>query len=302
MNNLKQHSASVLCMVLAFVLLGCTAQQKISRLTDIKKEKAPFLMEQLLDNQLQFEWFSAKVGTKVKLQGKTTKFKSNIRIRKDSAIWVSMSPGVGIEAARVLITTDSVKFINKINKTYFFASISELNERLNTDLDYKILEDFIAGRAVGFDPEEKYKATIDTTARYLLTSKNPRKVRRAVEMEGDPSDEDTTLGITVDENRLQRAMGNLAEDDLFIFQYWLNAENYRLEEIRINDLRLNGVIEINYSEFEALEDGQQFPHKSSMYVTDKVQSIEIDFEFSKVKLNKPASFPFRISDKYERID
>ena len=53
-------------------------------------------------------------------KGKTS-LKGQLRIQSDSLIWLTFSPALGIEAARVLLTNDSVKFINRLNKTYFLV-------------------------------------------------------------------------------------------------------------------------------------------------------------------------------------
>ncbi|HAR20844.1 MAG TPA: DUF4292 domain-containing protein, partial [Cytophagales bacterium] len=48
----------------------------------------------------------------------TNQFSSplTIRIRKDSVIWISVNPALGIEVVRALITKDSIFVIDKIHK------------------------------------------------------------------------------------------------------------------------------------------------------------------------------------------
>ena len=45
-------------------------------------------------------------------------FDVNLRIRKDSAIWISITPLLGIEAARVLINRDSLMILDRVHKTF----------------------------------------------------------------------------------------------------------------------------------------------------------------------------------------
>ena len=40
--------------------------------------------------------------------GQTGTFTLNVRMARDSVIWMSISPALGVEAARVLLTPDSV--------------------------------------------------------------------------------------------------------------------------------------------------------------------------------------------------
>ena len=63
---------------------------------------------------------------------KKNDFNAFIRMRKDSVLWVSVNALLGIEAFRVLITPDSVKVINKLDKVVQLRSVS-LSEG-----DYKV--------------------------------------------------------------------------------------------------------------------------------------------------------------------
>ena len=57
-------------------------------------------------------------------------FKANVRINRDSAIWMSISPALGIEIARVLVLNDSLKLLSKIpdNKFAYISDIAALEE------------------------------------------------------------------------------------------------------------------------------------------------------------------------------
>ncbi|MCB0807539.1 MAG: DUF4292 domain-containing protein, partial [Bacteroidales bacterium] len=93
----------------------------------IKEYGADYLFDKLKENELKFEWFSAKFNLDLIIDKKKNSFRGQLRMRKDSAIWVSFSPALGIEMARLLITEDSVKFINRINKTYFAGDYRVVN-------------------------------------------------------------------------------------------------------------------------------------------------------------------------------
>lgn len=103
-------------------------------------------------NFSDFETFSGKAKVNfTDKEGKTTDVNINIRIKKDSAIWVSLNALLGIEAARVLITPDSVKLINKLDKKIQEQSVSYLQELVNLPLEFKALQDILLGNAVYFD-------------------------------------------------------------------------------------------------------------------------------------------------------
>ena len=70
---------------------------------------------------------------------------ATIRIRKDSIIWFSITPGFGIEAARGLVTRDSLFMLNKLQREYHAYSFAELSRKLNVVVDYDILEAALLG-------------------------------------------------------------------------------------------------------------------------------------------------------------
>lgn len=70
---------------------------------------------------------------------------ASIRMRKDSLIWISVSPGFGLEAARGLITQDSLVLLNKLQKEYYAYSFSELSHKLGVKVDYNVLQAALLG-------------------------------------------------------------------------------------------------------------------------------------------------------------
>lgn len=76
----------------------------------------------------------------------------NIRIKKDSVIWISVT-GVGFEIARGLITPDSIVFMDKFHKDYFVFNYEQLSKQYNFDLNFALLQSIIIGN-LPFPPNE----------------------------------------------------------------------------------------------------------------------------------------------------
>lgn len=70
-------------------------------------------------------------------------FPANIHVKKDSAIWISVA--IGIEIGRALITTDSVKVLDRINRKYYELGIAELSKQFDFDLDFQLLQSLVLG-------------------------------------------------------------------------------------------------------------------------------------------------------------
>jgi hypothetical protein len=101
---------------------------------------------------INFSTFTA-AKVKVEYQDKDggDQANANIQIRKDSAIWISLTGPFNIEGVRLLVTRDSVKLMNKIKKTVQISSIHYLETLTQTPFDFSTLQNVIIGNPVFTD-------------------------------------------------------------------------------------------------------------------------------------------------------
>jgi hypothetical protein len=109
-------------------------------------------LNKVASNKINYQTFTGKVNVDYRgSNGKSYNVNANVRIYKDSAIWISANAILGIEAMRVLITKDSVKLLDKLNKTYTARSVSYLQDVTSLPLNLPILQDLIIGNPVFLD-------------------------------------------------------------------------------------------------------------------------------------------------------
>ena len=109
-------------------------------------------LAQIADNRIPFTTFSAKVGVEYKgTDGKGHSVNANIKMYRDSVIWISVPAVLGVEAIRVLVTKDSVKLMNKLEKTYAARDIHFLLETTKLPLDLHTLQELFIGNPVYLD-------------------------------------------------------------------------------------------------------------------------------------------------------
>jgi hypothetical protein len=109
-------------------------------------------LQQVEGNRINYQTFNARVAVDYKgTDGKSHGVNANVRLYKDSLIWVSANAILGIEAMRVMVTKDSVKLLNKLDKVYSARSISYLQEITSLPLDLFTLQDMIVGNPVFLD-------------------------------------------------------------------------------------------------------------------------------------------------------
>lgn len=102
--------------------------------------------------KLDFTTFSAKINVDYQgTDGKKYDVNANLRMYKDSAIWISITAILGIEGLRAYITKDSVKILNKQDKIYSARSVAYLQEMTALPLDLHSLQQILIGNPVFVD-------------------------------------------------------------------------------------------------------------------------------------------------------
>jgi hypothetical protein len=103
----------------------------------------------LWDKQIDFKTFTGKAKMHYEGKGEKHEFTAIIRMKKDQGIWVSVTALGGIvQVARVLVTPDSFKLINYLNKEYMVMSVSEAGRVLPAAVDFQVLQNLIIGNVL----------------------------------------------------------------------------------------------------------------------------------------------------------
>jgi hypothetical protein len=106
----------------------------------------------LQSNVIPYTTFSAKVDVDyVGGDGKKESVNANLRMYKDSLIWISVTGLFGIEGLRAFITEDSIKVINKLDKEYTARSVFYLQDLTGLPLDLQTVQDLLIGNPVFLD-------------------------------------------------------------------------------------------------------------------------------------------------------
>ena len=275
MNKIKRTSflfPFTILFVMIF-LVSCSTQRKIIK-APIREEGADYLFKKLKEHELQYYWFTAKFSAEYTNKGQTNSFNGQIRIRKDSVIWLSFSPALGIEVFRMMVTQDSVKFINRMNSTFFKGDYNFVNRYLNTNIDFDILQSFLTGNDLSFYENGKFRAGIDNGIYKLATAERMK---------------------------LKKFIRNKQENLRVLIQnIWIDPENFKItradvKEIREPNIKLGAL----YSSFEKIGD-QLFPKEMSFDISAD-NNLSVTVSFNKITINTAQAFPFKIPQSYHPV-
>ncbi len=292
-----------LVVIVMSAMSACRKPKEVVRETPVKNRTAGYLLKRYSENKYAFDWLGMKVDASFGTEDNSDNFKATIRMRKDSAIWVSIVPALGIEMIRVMITPDSLKYLSKIpeNKFYYTGRFDEIGRLIGIDFDFEMLQDLLVGNAIGLEKDEqRFRSEIDDND-YLLISKYRRKVRRVVGVDDRKLEGDTIL-VNPDDPRFRRTAKRTDEEDgLIISRYWLEPAGFRLVKSVFNDLLRQRTMEISYEDFQP--DGEQYyPAKCRLVISSTQVRQEMRYEITKLSSGKPYEFPFDVPDDYVRRD
>ena len=91
-----------------------------------------------------FTFLNAKGKAQINLKGNKQGANLALRMRRDSIIWVSASLA-GIEGVRAVLTRDSVRVINRLEKTYFSGGYDYLSKLLNVPVSFAQMQALLLG-------------------------------------------------------------------------------------------------------------------------------------------------------------
>jgi hypothetical protein len=258
-------------------LYSCSGRKKTLDGEKLKNHSPKYIIDSISKTEFDYTWLRTKGSAIVNFQGDKNTVKVNFRIRKDSAIWTSISKST-IPILSALLSADSLKFLKKIGgKLYYLGDYKEINNLLNLDLNYLLLQDFVSGTPIMFDYEGKYKSKIEN-GMYLLSSDKSKKI----------------------EKLLKKGKGN-RKHTLF-YRCWIEPANFKCSKVEINFLSDSSYLEVNYSDWMDI-DGHYFPEKSSIYFTTPYDTLSLQIKYSnKVKINEPQKMLFNINDNYSPFE
>ena len=117
----------LLCFIFVVVIFfACSATKELKVKKKVRLISDSKLYNNIIDSSLNYSAiYFKKFSVSVDNNGKKNSYKGVMKIQRDSAIWISMTAPLGIEVARILITQDSVKFIDRYHKEYFKGDFNE---------------------------------------------------------------------------------------------------------------------------------------------------------------------------------
>ena len=230
------------------------------------------------DNYLDYNTLSIKSGIKIEFNGKNYSLKGNFRLRKDSLIWINLNHASGLPVLRAIITPDSIKYLDKINKKYYSGEYEKTAKALKINLNFKSLQSLLTNELISVSDNRKpsrifgdYKSYIDSNT-YVLQNVRNRKIKKFH----------------------KKNKSNI----LLLEQIHIRPCVFKIEKFEVEEIKTKKKLTIEYYKFTKI-DSTLFPKRVDFTVKSDSSLTVINMKYSRIKVNSKNKYNFRIPKKYE---
>lgn len=288
------HSPSKLfILVILLLALGfssCKTSREITT-ANVKPIGTAKLLKKVSENSLDYESFSiSRINCQFNSNQSKTSFKISLKTIKDKKILASISK-LNIPIGRVLLTPDSVIYVNYLERNYFVDDYSFLSNFLNIDLDFATVQAIIANNTFSYRNDEKDKdfktfSTDIESGMYILQSEKERKVFKMEEK-----------GKT---GKIERRLKRLDDNALIMQKMRINPANFALTRLLIEDKTNDRRMEMNFDDFIKVTN-KDYPSSIDMSFNSEKDNIFLKIRMSGFSTEKLNNLNLEIPEKYQQI-
>jgi len=138
--------------VMLFSAFGCKTK-KIAQLAAIPGAISPSttnseIIKSLSAKQVSYNTLAIKAKADLNINNDSHDVSMSIRIKSGEVIWVSVTALAGIEVARMLLTPDSVKVLNKLQSEYTAKPFSFVHQYAGKHVDFNTIQGLFTANAL----------------------------------------------------------------------------------------------------------------------------------------------------------
>ena len=154
-------------LIFALTLSSCSTKQPSNNNYSKTPKNSKELISMVNSKNKNIEWLSLKGKINIVKENQNITLSVNIKHRKDSVIWLSISAPFGIEIIRAQATPDSIYFLNRTKKTWFVEPSNQIKNFLKYEISFENFQDMITANPIIL--KNKYKIKIQDEG-FALTS------------------------------------------------------------------------------------------------------------------------------------
>lgn len=249
------------------------------------------LLKKVEQNAFDYNSFTVKrINCQFLSENSRTTFKVNLKAEKDKSILVSISK-LNIPVGRVLLTPDSVKYVNYLERNYFVDDYSYLSHFLNIDLDFATIQSIISNNVFSYRNDPKNKDFRDfisyiESEMYVLQSEKEKKLLK-IEEKKKPE-------------RMERRLKRMEDEALILQKMFFSPANFALTKLVIEDKSNDRIMELLFDDFVKVQN-KDYPGAIDMNFISPENKVSLKIRMSGFSTEKITVSDFTIPEKYQQI-
>lgn len=256
-----------LCFMLMIVLIvsSCKTTQLKQKTTVVSKNPVEQVIEQLKNAQPNFTTANvSKMAMEIKLSDKSFNVSVTCKIKKDSVIYFSILPFMGIELYKAELKPEGLIVFDKTNRNFYKTDYAFFSTYFGVDVDFYSLQALLFNQFFCAGAKE----------------------------------------ILVDSCKLTNLPGNKTEIDFQNSKLEQKTEisaTNSIQQVVLKEKNSSIQLQTEYTDFSKVN-GINFPQKITMKATTRDNQTLIDFTVLKIEFDSDIKFQSTNSDRYTQGD
>jgi hypothetical protein len=225
------------------------------------------IYKNILNKEPEVITYSARrVSLNIDMEDMDLDLRGFVRIKRDSVVLFSITAFAGIEAARILITGDSIKIIDRLNSNYMLGDHGIAKNILQFPVDLEILESLFLGSSAKIF----YRTILENNDKGVYSFDDDIITINGEYTVGDRNY--SNLKITYD-------------------------QDFRIKRLQFYSQNFQEYIDILYNRF-ILVGNEYFPEDITIDYISSGRKFHIEIGIGRIELNEDISFPFNIPSRF----
>ncbi len=280
----------VAVLLVTFWLASCRTARELPTVAT-KPMHTGKLLKRVEQNAFDYENFTIRrINCQFTNNGKKTSFIANLKAQKDEKILASVSK-MKIPVARVLLTPDSVIYVNYIDHNYFIDDYTYLSSLLNIDFNFASIQSILSNNTFSYLNSSKNRnlKTFDSFVEdglYVLRSEKTKKV--------------INIEKKTKNGKVKHHRKRLSDKALILQKMYFDPVSFALLKLIIDDKTNNRTMKMDFGNFVKVQ-GKDYPGSIKISFKSEESDVELKVKMSGFSTDKANSFKIKIPEKYEQI-
>jgi len=223
------------------------------------------LVEQAQKTQPQFKTANiSKMTLALEMGERKINVSATCKIKKDTAIFISIQPFLGIELFKAELTTDSMRVFDKMNHRYYVVDYDYFNKRFGVNVNFYSLQSLLA-------------------AQFFCIGK------REVQLDSCKLE-----SLSAGQNKIEYVNNNMMQSTVF-------SPLYIIQQVILRAKNSDYQLETNYADY-TMVNGVNFPQSIALQATNQQTKASCEFSILRVEFNTDLRLSPTNPDRFTKGD